>query len=444
MNKYRILSFILSVFLFASFVACDHTGMIWIDVENEKERVQPIVGEDTDDEKPSGGEPTEDASVSKTVTLPESESISESGSVESDGAESETDTDTDTGVNTSSGSEDPESGESREESKEESKESDSVYRYGRTTLTDDVALMYDLIKSAVLNDEPIPTLNVDLSAKAKAECFEEARIIFLSDYPECFWWEGRAEFFYNSDRYISLIKFQYKYSAEEIRSMQAELDNTVNEIMAQMPQGTNFDKMVYLHDAVAEKTVYEYGDNDQNPYGALVEGKAVCNGYATAYQLLLQRAGIRAWTVNGSSNGESHAWNAVWIDNDTCVYTDVTWNDKDEHIFHYYFNMSLDRIDDEHTVSARYFKLPACNHTGYGYSDLSEGCNVLENNDGAEKLIGFIGDPNDSVIEISFFYNGASFDDWWSRNENDIVRDTEIKSSKYIQLGNEIFLTLYK
>ncbi|MBO5670640.1 MAG: hypothetical protein J6S41_03745, partial [Clostridia bacterium] len=100
-------------------------------------------------------------------------------------------------------------------------------------------------------------------------------------------------------------------------------------IMKDLPDGNDYDKALYLHDALAAHVSYVKTGDHQTAYGALVGKKAVCAGYAAAYQLLMKRAGIRNWTVEGSSidsrTGQTvpHAWNLVWISNDVCVYTDV-------------------------------------------------------------------------------------------------------------------------
>ena len=41
---------------------------------------------------------------------------------------------------------------------------------------------------------------------------------------------------------------------------------------------------------------------------------AICGGYAQAFQMLLDRAGIENYTVSGVSSGEYHMWNYVLFD----------------------------------------------------------------------------------------------------------------------------------
>lgn len=63
------------------------------------------------------------------------------------------------------------------------------------------------------------------------------------------------------------------------------------------------------------------------PYGGLVKHTAVCLGYATAFQLLMDLAGVECITVPGAAFGsmEDHGWNMVRLDgNWYCV--DVTWD----------------------------------------------------------------------------------------------------------------------
>lgn len=89
------------------------------------------------------------------------------------------------------------------------------------------------------------------------------------------------------------------------------------------------------------------GANNTNPYGALVEGFAVCSGYSSSFQLLATLAGLECITVRGEANmiREEHAWNMVRLDGEWyCV--DVTWDDPSglgrvsEELKHRYFNVT--------------------------------------------------------------------------------------------------------
>ena len=63
-----------------------------------------------------------------------------------------------------------------------------------------------------------------------------------------------------------------------------------------------------------------YGNPGEMPYesitayGALQNNLAICGGYAQAFQLLLEQAGIPCVTVNGKLGSENHMWNLARID----------------------------------------------------------------------------------------------------------------------------------
>jgi len=77
------------------------------------------------------------------------------------------------------------------------------------------------------------------------------------------------------------------------------------------------------------------------PYGAIVEGEAVCLGFATAFQLFMDVLDIECITVVGGAfqSREDHAWNMVKIDGEWyCV--DPTWDAGCNPEWYSYFNVS--------------------------------------------------------------------------------------------------------
>ena len=95
---------------------------------------------------------------------------------------------------------------------------------------------------------------------------------------------------------------------------------------------SDFEITQALHDYLVRTCSYNTeiaeGNDALSPaytaYGALVEGSAVCQGYALAYKLLLSRAGIPAAFVVSYDMG--HAWNMVKIDG-SWYHVDTTWDD---------------------------------------------------------------------------------------------------------------------
>ncbi|MBO5857721.1 MAG: hypothetical protein J6Q87_05685, partial [Clostridia bacterium] len=115
------------------------------------------------------------------------------------------------------------------------------------------------------------------------------------------------------------------------------------------------EKALLLHDRLALFCEYDVVnlENDTLPdkvfniYGTLGEGLAVCQGYALAYDYLLERVGIESQYC--SSDKLCHAWNIVYIDGEP-YHVDVTWdditNDVSGQVFHENFLRSTTGIKE--------------------------------------------------------------------------------------------------
>ncbi len=98
--------------------------------------------------------------------------------------------------------------------------------------------------------------------------------------------------------------------------------------------GNTYKDIKTIHDYLIENV--EYDENNVSIgtytiYGALVEKKCVCEGYAKAFKYLADKVGIdcilmQGVATNSNGNQEKHAWNAVNI-NGIWYLIDVTWDD---------------------------------------------------------------------------------------------------------------------
>ena len=93
------------------------------------------------------------------------------------------------------------------------------------------------------------------------------------------------------------------------------------------------EQLKIVHDYIVDNTEYDLnaGNNVYNAYGALIDGKCVCEGYARAYKYVLDELKIPciiACGIGRNSVGttESHAWNYVYLDNKWYAI-DTTWDD---------------------------------------------------------------------------------------------------------------------
>ena len=111
--------------------------------------------------------------------------------------------------------------------------------------------------------------------------------------------------------------------------MDSDLENKVVEIADKFRHLNDVDKVMAVHDYLIDHIEYAYSHIVRRAYGALIEGKAVCQGYAQSFQKILSNLNIEGHTVIGWNISEKpvlHEWNRVKLDG-KWYYIDLTWDD---------------------------------------------------------------------------------------------------------------------
>jgi len=115
---------------------------------------------------------------------------------------------------------------------------------------------------------------------------------------------------------------------------------------------TDYEKEWAIYCWLIRNIVYDWRHQDPSrntprdsygPYGGLVNGEAVCLGFATSFQLLMDMLDVECITVVGAAfnSSESHAWNMVRLDGEWyCV--DATWDMGRSPQYCNYFNVTSD------------------------------------------------------------------------------------------------------
>lgn len=230
-----------------------------------------------------------------------------------------------------------------------------VTRYGREQLTTNQKYLYDAFVQGCANAQE--SIFIDTSSnKVNTDDIETAFMIFYSDYPEYFWitggWNATIK-----NNFVTIYP-EYSMTGSALSSAKSKFNAKVSELTNGV-SGSDYDKAKSLHDKVVNLVKYVTTPNDQNAYGALIEGQAICNGYARAYQHLMNQVGIPTWYIRGTSvnpvTGESigHAWNIVKL-NGSWYYTDVTWDDQDTETFYEFFNITSTKLALTHSVDSLY------------------------------------------------------------------------------------------
>ncbi len=128
---------------------------------------------------------------------------------------------------------------------------------------------------------------------------------------------------------ISAIEPDYMYSASEYQQMYAKIVAAKDRMLTGIKGNSNLgdvEKALLIHDRLAMACEYDYHARAHryDMYGALVNGITVCQGYAEAYDYLLEQAGLESYVC--ISNVLDHAWNIIYV-NGKSYHVDVTWDD---------------------------------------------------------------------------------------------------------------------
>lgn len=165
------------------------------------------------------------------------------------------------------------------------------------------------------------------------------------------WYDDKVEFTENA--YYAGWRILRSYINKQTNQLSSQEQLTLEralEIVGTV-SGSDLNKERYIYDTLCQKITYETDDSTANgdkdcAIGALVNGKADCDGYADAMVLCCGLAGIQCRymhgkslkpSVNGSNDG-SHMWNLVNIKKQWLM-TDVTWGDQETRISYLYFNL---------------------------------------------------------------------------------------------------------
>ncbi len=279
-----------------------------------------------------------------------------------------------------------------------------------------------------------------------------ARHALVSDHPEVFWlppYYITATGTDNSGAPAALLMFSssadvspsFLVKRSEKAVMEEELMDAVSDITSQVTATDPFEIELQLHDLLCERV--EYSTNEADPmiysaYGALVNGRALCEGYSKAMQLLLHQFNIPCITVIGVAEGEGHMWNQVSIGS-KWYNLDVTWNDSSkDFISHEYFNLTDADIALDHTFSKDFSELTD--------KELSKGsvafnlsrpvCESYTNNyftkrgfifskDNTPALVNYIANSKKEAIEVRF--SDTSFKNTFNKNATKYLEEVNSK-----------------
>ncbi|MCI6617011.1 transglutaminase domain-containing protein [Ruminococcus sp.] len=221
------------------------------------------------------------------------------------------------------------------------------------------------------------TIDAPLNEKQLTEAVEAYR----DDHPEVFWLKSDFEYIDNDDSTSLFLSYSVQpdnSDPDRLKKAKEKFNKTVDKIIDGAPKNaTDYELELYANDYLVENCVYDkeaaetedIAGHENDAYGALVENKAVCEGYSRAFQLLCNRLGIDCISVSGTADGEPHGWNNIKLDGEW-YEVDVTWNDTDgdtEFPIYEYFNLPSDKFSESHYTSPLYSEISLSEYENTDY-----------------------------------------------------------------------------
>lgn len=192
---------------------------------------------------------------------------------------------------------------------------------------------YDISPDRTDETERYPMPQIELKGYSLSEAEVRTAVkALIDDHPEIFWLTGTMGYY--CDDSMTAIQIYSSFSPDEVNTRVNAMRAASNDFYATVPDGLSaFDRELMVHDYLIENVQYDPNvdtinlDNN-NPdtytaYGALVNHVAVCEGYARAFQMLINGLGVECVGVIGSSQDQMHIWNAVKLGEDW-YYVDPT------------------------------------------------------------------------------------------------------------------------
>lgn len=188
----------------------------------------------------------------------------------------------------------------------------------------------------------------------------------MNDFPEYYWMPD--SYYISADNGVNSIAFKksslengYGFYAFQIEDNFEEFEDAIELLCIRADKGeTVYEKQRILHDELCKRVTYSEETDDQtvySAYGALVNGRALCEGYARAFQLLCKRLGIQNVLVSGTSKGIGHLWNMVKTEYGWS-HVDVTWDDLRSDTVYTYLNLTKQQILIDHDIDADFKDAP--------------------------------------------------------------------------------------
>lgn len=147
-------------------------------------------------------------------------------------------------------------------------------------------------------------------------------------------WSNETQMDITFTQYREGAKMYRAWYDSELSSLTGEQRQALNIVMAKVMEirqqyASQYDQALAVHDYLCDRITY---DNTSGPrvrtvVGALLDGRANCQGYTDAFYLMCSMLGMEVYCQNGMADGGGHTWNLLKINDQGWSIVDVTWDD---------------------------------------------------------------------------------------------------------------------
>jgi len=166
--------------------------------------------------------------------------------------------------------------------------------------------------------------------------------------------------------FTSIVSMKLLYPKSHCEQMKRDIYDVISKVETLCRSSKDKEKTV--HDFLVNNVTYSsdlYATDAHSIKGALLDGSAVCEGYARAFKLLCDAVEVPCIMISGTAtdsngNSEKHAWNIV-RKNKKNYHVDVTWDCGINAVkgIYLYYNVPDEYISKDHIWKRNIW--PACN-----------------------------------------------------------------------------------
>jgi hypothetical protein len=218
--------------------------------------------------------------------------------------------------------------------------------------------------------------------------FEMVVLVLKAECPELMQLDLVTDIVYSYDtssNEVYQVTLNYSVTQDVYEDMRQRCNTRIDEILAGTDQMTDWEIEKHIFDILAQSITYDMEANHcENAFGALVEGRAKCDGISLAMKWCLEEAGIQALCILGDpkEGEEGHAWNMICLDGEyynldlTASVRNEVYQDSfmEDLIIYYQYNVADHWQEEKFIVNPAFSTLsekPVCTDDSKSYYALN-------------------------------------------------------------------------